>query len=108
MKTLKINNLWRVETDNDSSTLIKSEQRIRKDGKSIGQKYTFEQPYYYNNIQSALSAYLLKSLDTSKEVKDITKIVDKSLKEIKLCINNCYYCLFSCTTIIKNKCSKNS
>lgn len=83
MKTLKINENYRIETDNDSSTLIKSETKIRKDGKNIGQEYLFESPYYYNNIQSALQAYFLKTLDNGVDLKSCLDKIEQSMLQIK-------------------------
>lgn len=89
MKTLKINENYRIETDNDSSTLIFAEKRIRnkvgKNKKPTGEteEYLFTQPYYYNNIQSALRAYFLKTLDSSIDLKDCLDNIEQSMLEIK-------------------------
>jgi hypothetical protein len=88
MKTLKINGIWRIETDNDSSTLISAEKKIRKDGKNKGEEYLAEHPYYYNNIESCLQAYFLKTLDDSKDLKDVLRVIAETKKEIKNAIQN--------------------
>ena len=85
MKTLQINNFWRVKTDNSSSTLVFAEKRINKEKKT---EYLFEDKFYYNNVQSALQAYLIKSLDDAKDVKEVLVKIEESLKEIKDAVQN--------------------
>lgn len=83
MKTLKINNKWSIDNSGESSTLIFAEKRLNKEKKT---EYLFEDKFYYNNVQNALSAYLIKSLDNAKDVKEVLVKIDESLKEIKLCV----------------------
>jgi hypothetical protein len=83
MKTLQINESWRIENDGENSTLIFAEKRIRKDGNNKGKEFTFEQPYYYNNVETALTGYFLKTLDDSKDLKDVLRIIAETKKEIK-------------------------
>ena len=83
MKTLKINNKWSIDNSGEGSTLIFAEKRLNKEKKT---EYLFEDKFYYNNVQNALSAYLIKSLDNAKDVKEVLVKIDESLKEIKLCV----------------------
>lgn len=88
MKTLTLNNFWRIETDNDSSTLIFAEKRIRKEGNNKGERFIYEQSYYYNTIESALRGYFYKTLDESKDLKDVLKVIKESLKHITNAVQN--------------------
>ena len=87
MKTLQINSNWKIQTDNDSSTLIFAEKRIKKEGNNKGESFIYEQPYYYNTIESALIGYFHKTLDKSKDLKDVLRVIKESLDEIKNTIN---------------------
>lgn len=86
---MKLNSKWSIEVEaNGGVKLIFGEKRDRKkigkDKKPTGEteEYLFEDVWYYNNIQSALRAYLLKSLEDSKDVKDCLNKIDLAMEEI--------------------------
>ena len=81
---MKINENYRVEVEsNGGVVLIFSETRTRKDGKDKGKEYLFEDKWYYNNIQSALKSYLLKTLEDSRDVKNCIELIKQSMLKIE-------------------------
>jgi len=88
MSKVKINDKWSIKVDNNFVGLYFEEpqQRIVKN-KETGveelKEYIAKDLWFYPNIQLALEAFLLKSMDDIKEVKDILKAMDRSIKEVK-------------------------
>ena len=80
MKTLKINDHWSVNSGGEGSTLIFTEKRINKEKQT---EYTFEDKFYYPCVQTALQAYFIKTLDDSKDLKDVLRIIEQTKQEIK-------------------------
>lgn len=80
MKILKINDNWSVNSNNEGSVLIFTEKRINKEKQT---EYTFEDKFYYPCVQTALQAYLIKTLDDSKDLKDVLRVIEKTKQEIK-------------------------
>jgi hypothetical protein len=83
MKTTNINNNWKIVHENDCSTLIFFEPRISNKGTDKEKNIIFEQPYYYPNLESALIGYTLKSLDNSKDIQDVLRVIEETKQEIK-------------------------
>jgi hypothetical protein len=83
MKTLKINENWRVETDSVCSTLIFAEKRIKNKGTEKEQEHIYEENYYYPTVNQCLKAYLLKTQEDAKDVKDCIRRTKETLEEIK-------------------------
>lgn len=82
---MKITTNWRTEAEsNGGIKLIFAEKRIRKDGKNKGEEYLFEDVFYYNNIQTALQSFLIKSLEDSEDVKDCLERIKTAEKQILL------------------------
>ncbi len=74
---------WRIDTDNEGCTLIYSEEKVRQEGKNKGETYLFEQPYYYPTVYHCLKAYLNKSLEDAKDVKDCVALIDSTYDKIR-------------------------
>ncbi len=90
MKKLVINENWHINSDSEGSTLIFSEVRERKDGKSKGEQYLYEEPYYYSNVGQCLKAFLNKSMEDAADVKEAIAIVESTYEKIsKLKFDSC-------------------
>ena len=80
---MKITENYRIDTSGEGCTLVFSEIRTRKDGKSKGESYTFEEPFYYSTIQQCLKAFLDKSLEKAKDVEDCVRLINETYKKIE-------------------------
>ena len=85
---MKLDNNWSIDSSSEGSTLIFAEKRIKNKGKENEQEFLFEDQYYYNNVESALKAYLLKSLENSKDVKDCINLIEETYKRIEKCLQS--------------------
>jgi hypothetical protein len=83
MKTTTINKNWRVDHENDCSTLVFFEPRVANKGTDKQKDIIFEQNYYYPNLESALIGYILKTLDNSKDIQDVLRVIKEVKQEIK-------------------------
>ena len=78
MKTLKINDNWRIEVNNDNCELIHSEEKERK-----GVPYIAESGYNYPTVYHCLKKYLLLAQSDAKNVEEVVLKTDKALEELK-------------------------
>lgn len=83
---MKLDNNWRIDSSSEGSTLIFAEKRIKNKGKENEQEFLFEDPFYYNNVETALKVYLLKSLEKSEDVKHCINLIEETYKRIEKCL----------------------
>jgi hypothetical protein len=79
---MKIDNFYSIDSSNEGSTLLFSEQRIRNKGTEKEEEFLYTEPYYYNNVKSALKSFLFKSLEGSKDVEDCIKRIEIAEEKI--------------------------
>ena len=81
---MKINEEYRVEVESNGGViLIFAEKRTRKNGKSKGEEYIFEDKWYYNNIQSAMQGYFFQTLDDTIDLKNCMELIKQSMLKIE-------------------------
>ena len=74
-----IDEKYSIEKD---GTLVFREKRIRREGKSKGEEFIYEDLYYYPNVNSCLKAYLNKSLEESTDVKHCIQLIQDTYNKI--------------------------
>lgn len=80
---MKIDNNWSVRPEsNGGMVLVFAEKRIRKEGKSKGEEFIYEDLYYYPNVNSCLKAYLNKSLEEATDVKHCIELIESTYNRI--------------------------
>jgi len=80
---IKINDNWSIDTSGEGCTLTFAEKRIKNKDKENEVEFTFEENYYYGNVTQCLQAYLRKTQEDAKDVKDCIRITEEALEEIK-------------------------
>ena len=64
---MKLNENWSIEFDSDNTILVFRENRPNK----LGELKEYKDEYFYPTVQTALKAFLNKTLDGSSSVEEI-------------------------------------
>lgn len=88
MSKVRINDKWSMKVDNNFVGLYFEEpqQRMVKNketGVEEQKEYIAKDLWFYPNIQMALEAFTLKSLEGVEDVKDILEAMNRSIQEVK-------------------------
>ena len=83
MKTLKINDNFKIESDDNNCSLIFTEPRIATKGKNEGKEYIFREEFHYPTINDCFVKYLKLAQKEAKDVAECIEISERIIKEIK-------------------------